>query len=452
MTLEQRNELIINHIPLANKLAKQKFIKYKNKSFDEIRSAAYMGLVDAAVKFKININCSFYTYATIRISGEISDYFKKNKPHRQLNLDIGSSNDHVDYYNNLDLFDKAISFLNKNNQNIIKMYYLENKSMKEIGDFLDVSESRVSQMIGKLKVIMRKKMKTYSNIFIFALIVSVCNCCYAQNAIPVPLEDSKKISQINGEFDGVQKTELPEKYKDLVWNKWDTKNFIILSIDKKQGHYIKNEIENLKTNIICRWGLSDFDFSIPCKIICVDSKDLLSDLFKIDNIHYEVRKNEQGKITLNVIWLCYDDCKDISYFLSNICFDEIEQVKNKELPFYIKKGMCYLSKNISSIKKEIAELEAEKIDYPELISKNEKSLDKENLISFEKQSAVACLLFRKEFGQVNFINYLNNNDLRNFGSEDVKIINGVLDRYYKNLQSDLKDDKVPNDYLNIRRN
>jgi RNA polymerase sigma factor FliA len=80
MTIEERNELITNYIPLANKLAfqKNKFVS-KNLSIDELKSAAYMGLVDAANKFNLKYKCSFSTYAKIRILGEICDFIKKNK-------------------------------------------------------------------------------------------------------------------------------------------------------------------------------------------------------------------------------------------------------------------------------------------------------------------------------------------------------------------------------------
>jgi RNA polymerase sigma factor for flagellar operon FliA len=80
MTIKERNELITNYIPLANKLAfqKNKFVS-KNITFEELKSAAYMGLVDAAIRFDNKRNCSFFSYAKIRISGEICDFIRKNK-------------------------------------------------------------------------------------------------------------------------------------------------------------------------------------------------------------------------------------------------------------------------------------------------------------------------------------------------------------------------------------
>jgi RNA polymerase sigma factor (sigma-70 family) len=157
MTIEERNELIIKYIPLANKIAFQKNkTTPKNITLDEIKSAAYMGLIDAATKFRPEL-CSFPTYAKFRIIGSIKDYLKNIK------IDFCELKDYYFSsscdYDNLDLFPSIFSFLDYTGQNVIKMYYIENKSMKHIGDFLGVSESRISQMIAKYKKIIRNKIK-----------------------------------------------------------------------------------------------------------------------------------------------------------------------------------------------------------------------------------------------------------------------------------------------------
>lgn len=288
-------------------------------------------------------------------------------------------------------------------------------------------------------------------IIINLLLISTC---LAEVAIPVPLSDPKMISGTSATFpespEKTQKQEILDEYKDLVWHKLDTENFIILSIDKNQGFYIKNNIENIKSLIITRWGLADIKFSSQCKIICVKDRNLLFKLFKIENIHYEIRKNDEDKISLCAIWMCYDDIDKINQGLSDICFSEMEQYKNKKIPVHIKKGMCYLNKDLDVIKNELKELPEQEIKYEQItsnkIEENNKNPD------YEKQCAILSLLLRKEFGQNNFINYLSDNDLsKNFGINDNKIINKILNRYYKNLIGDLKQNKVPNDYLDIRR-
>jgi RNA polymerase sigma factor (sigma-70 family) len=157
MTTEQRNQLVINYIPLANKIACQKNkITPKSITLDELKSAAYLGLLDAANKYKKIKNCSFATYAKFRIIGEIKDFLRKNKKnHLELNEEFSYEDDQ--YYNNLDLFSYVFSFLDCTGQKIIRMYYIENKSMKEIGKNLNLNESRISQLISKYKKIIRKK-------------------------------------------------------------------------------------------------------------------------------------------------------------------------------------------------------------------------------------------------------------------------------------------------------
>lgn len=78
MTIEKRNELIIKFMPLANKLAR------KHSDFEEARSVAFMGLIDAAENYDCNKG-SFYTYAHIKINGSIKDYFRKIKKYKFLN-------------------------------------------------------------------------------------------------------------------------------------------------------------------------------------------------------------------------------------------------------------------------------------------------------------------------------------------------------------------------------
>ena len=67
--------------------------------------------------------------------------------------------------------------------------------------------------------------------------------------------------------------------KNLVWNKWDTDNFTILSLDQSQGKYLHENIESMKTWILRRWGISEkLQFSAECKIMCVPTKELMKKL------------------------------------------------------------------------------------------------------------------------------------------------------------------------------
>jgi hypothetical protein len=250
--------------------------------------------------------------------------------------------------------------------------------------------------------------------------------------ISVPFPDQSR---------SVQKTkaEVPDDLKGLVWNKWSTKNFIIISIDKSQGVYLKNNIEKVKTWLVTRWGLDDFDFSGDCKIVCVSNKNLLKRIFKLDNPKFEVRKNND-KIELCAIWFSLEDYqKDMPLFeLMKICLAQKETYSKNDLSF-CNDGICFLSQNFEVIKQTILE--------------NENSLSK---IEFgdkmnEVQSGVVCLLMRKEYGQENFLKYLVDKNLSCYGFDDQTKFASVLSRYCKNLIEDLKNNKTPKDYIKINR-
>src|SRR5690242_12472854 len=74
MTTEERNNLILNHISFADNMAVNQFKGDSQTSLDELKSAAYMGLVDAASKYDGRI--PFPAYASFRIFGEIREYMR----------------------------------------------------------------------------------------------------------------------------------------------------------------------------------------------------------------------------------------------------------------------------------------------------------------------------------------------------------------------------------------
>lgn len=153
------NQLILDYIPLANSLAFRKKQNVPNHiSLDELKSAAYMGLVEAANRFNASSG-AFYTYAIIRINGAIKDHLRS-----LMNFDKNNTTPDKCFYetNQLeieDFFDFVCTKLDLIESRIIKMYYLQSKTMKEIGIIEEVSESRVSQIISKCHKKLKKLRK-----------------------------------------------------------------------------------------------------------------------------------------------------------------------------------------------------------------------------------------------------------------------------------------------------
>ncbi len=57
----------------------------------------------------------------------------------------------------------ALKGLQKNERTVIEQYYFKNRSMKQIGDDLELSESRICQIHAQVLELLRKKFKSYSH-------------------------------------------------------------------------------------------------------------------------------------------------------------------------------------------------------------------------------------------------------------------------------------------------
>jgi RNA polymerase sigma factor for flagellar operon FliA len=164
-------ELVLKYVPLANKMAYQKKKSLpKFVDVEDLKSAAYLGLVEAANRFNPNLGIAFTTFAYPRIFGAIHDYlreqgwFKRGDSTPMMSLD--SSSDDKEYALKDLISSKIDSKIDESLEvvtldfddqakDIFKHYFVEEYSMKEVGDMIGLSESRVSQLIklykGKIK-------------------------------------------------------------------------------------------------------------------------------------------------------------------------------------------------------------------------------------------------------------------------------------------------------------
>jgi hypothetical protein len=274
---------------------------------------------------------------------------------------------------------------------------------------------------------------------IFVLCFLCSSFSFGQEQVPYPLQDGPKQTII---------PEIPEDLKGLVWNKWSTNNFIIISIDKSQGLYLKNNLEDIKSNLIKSWGIKDINFKGECKIVCVSNDKLLKRIFRLENSKFEFRKNENGEINC-VIWFSLENTSDlpVAEFMQ-LCISQLEIHNNDVFPLFCKRGMSVLSQNFEDSSSKLLGKNIEKISFKDIFSKKEQDVVDWN--DFDIKSSVACLLLRKEYGQDNFLNFLNSKKLEEFGIINSEKFDEIINRYYRNLIDDLKNNKTPKDYLQIQ--
>lgn len=134
-------------MPLAESMARSRSRSLPaNVTLDEVRSAAFYGLSDAAFRYDPERGVPFSSYAKIRISGEISEFFRGvSYDHKEPeDMACGEPDRSVD---TVDFFDFVCSELNEKDGKLVRMYYLDGRSLKEAGEARGVSESRASQIL-----------------------------------------------------------------------------------------------------------------------------------------------------------------------------------------------------------------------------------------------------------------------------------------------------------------
>jgi RNA polymerase sigma factor (sigma-70 family) len=160
--------LITENLQFARNVARQKYGKYPSVSYDEIESAAYMGLVEAAQKYDPELNDTFPGYAYPRIAGAIGDYVRELQWGTRANpVDREEINEEVVGKNNLaddgEFFDKLTFNLNKSSKTVMRSYYVENKKIREIAEEMGVHESRVSQVLSESRMKLKASWQDYES-------------------------------------------------------------------------------------------------------------------------------------------------------------------------------------------------------------------------------------------------------------------------------------------------
>ena len=152
MLTNREQKLVLDHLSYADSLAKHKFKATPPQvQLDDLQSAAYMGLVDAAGRY--DWKSDFKKFARWRIIGEMQDYL------RSLcwdchNTKVESMSDDFDLAQEKEpeSFDEILDGLAKNRlsqlaKNILRMYYGERLTIAAIAEKVNLSGARVSQLL-----------------------------------------------------------------------------------------------------------------------------------------------------------------------------------------------------------------------------------------------------------------------------------------------------------------
>lgn len=154
MLTEEKQNLVVAHLAFAENIAKSYFKKTPPQvQLDELISAAYMGLTDAARRYD-NKN-DFKIFSSFRIIGEIKDYLRSLKWGKNTNTlasipegyEIASEQEPEN-------FDDVLDDLTKNRvtplaKQILRMYYGERLPISVIAKKLKFSDARISQLLNQ---------------------------------------------------------------------------------------------------------------------------------------------------------------------------------------------------------------------------------------------------------------------------------------------------------------
>lgn len=234
----------------------------------------------------------------------------------------------------------------------------------------------------------------------------------------------------------------PPGLEGLVWNKWDTRHFSVLSIDKSEGKEIQSKIEFERLEIIGRWSI-DGSKRFYCKLVCVKDPDMLKKMFSIDAPRCEVRRKSDGNPEFAAIWI---DRTRMDLLASLLLEAELSF---GGYPLYIRRGIPLVERPTRSLKSSLG-LVSEAPCSSIVDGKKSELLFKTDSAAFDADSAVLCLMARREFGRARFSSVVSSNPADLFdrlGFASQKDMDSTFERYRRNLLQDLKDGKTPDDYL-----
>lgn len=158
MLTKEAQRLVVEFMPFADSIAANKFKSTPPQiQLDELKSAAYLGLCDAATRY--DEKQDFRPIAAIRILGQIKDYLRSLQ--RSVKADSLPEDYDLEAKAIAPSFDETLDDICKNNvspiaKKIFKLYYGQGLTMAEIAEKVNLTAARVCQLIKINTEILRK--------------------------------------------------------------------------------------------------------------------------------------------------------------------------------------------------------------------------------------------------------------------------------------------------------
>lgn len=235
----------------------------------------------------------------------------------------------------------------------------------------------------------------------------------------------------------VAERKAPEGLEGLVWNKWDAGSFVVISLDKSRGSSLRREIEPMREELLSRWGIAP-QRTAPCKVVLVPDARMLKRLFGLSVPRCEVRKSGTNSSD-SAIWI---DDERMSLLPSLMAECEL---LNGDFRSFARRGVPLLERSASHARDDLLASTDSPLSAAMADAKTESEAS-----ALARNSALVCLLVRKEFGPRAFGSAARGGPQELhavLGFSTAQELERTYARYRQNLLGDLKAGRTPDEYL-----
>lgn len=233
--------------------------------------------------------------------------------------------------------------------------------------------------------------------------------------------------------------------EELVWNKWDAGNFVVLSLDKSDGQRIRGGIEDLREALLSDLGVRTPQSTI-CKIVCVPDSTTLKKFFGLDSSHAETKRDSSGNVISSAIWINMEDKDSLPRLLLSVCLEDAFPSSR----WFAVRGAALLGDGPSALKNIISETPSLTIKSLSEVTKEKWSkMEVKDRLGFDRSAASALLLVRREFGRDATARFLGDQSHSSLGFGTSEEMEGSFRRYCENLSKDIRDGRTPDNYLRV---